>query len=379
MGCVYSRGAIKWIKYRGVDGRLHYESSGSEKVKVAERLLKLREGDIEHGVPVTPKIGRVTFNEAAEDLLTDYRVHKRPSLEDAEIRIEKHLRPVFGGRLLTSIMRADIVKYQAQRQAEGAANGTINRELTTLKRMFSLAREGGKLLHAPKIPLLSEEGAVRTGFFERELFDSVISHLPKALRPVAAFGYHTGWRRGEILNLQWRQVDRRAGEVRLDPGTTKNREGRMFPYGEFPTLRELIEAQWQAHEQLKAKGILSPWVFPRLRGAKPGDRIGSFRKAWATACKRAGCPGRLFHDLRRTAVRNLVRAGVPEKVAMTLTGHKTRAVFERYNIVSDGDVRAAVRRLGDSFGDSQPAASTPTAQNSQNPSRKSLRARSSGG
>ena len=187
---------------------------------------------------------------------------------------------------------------------------------------------------------------------------------------MATFGYHTGWRRGEILNLQWRQVDRRAGEVRLDPGTTKNKQGRVFPYGEFPTLHTLIEAQWQAHEQLKAKDILSPWLFPRLRGAKPGDRIGSFRKAWATACTKAGYPGRLFHDLRRTAVRNLVRAGVPEKVAMTLTGHKTRAVFERYNIVSDSDVRAAVRRLGDSFGDSQPAESTSVAQKSQNPSQK---------
>ncbi len=85
---------------------------------------------------------------------------------------------------------------------------------------------------------------------------------------------------------------------------------------------------------------LTPWIFHRK-----GRQIGDFRKAWTTACEKAGVPGRIPHDFRRTAVRNLVRAGVPERVAMQMTGHKTRSVFERYNIVSEGDLDAAAKRL----------------------------------
>ena len=149
----------------------------------------------------------------------------------------------------------------------------------------------------------------------------------------------TGWRiPSEVLTLEWRQIDFTAGEVRLDPGQTKNREGRVFPF--TPELRVLLEAQREmTHKLVPTRGII-PWVFHRL-----GRRITKFPKSWRDACVAAGCPGRIPHDLRRTAVRNLVRAGVPESVAMKLTGHKTRSVFERYNIVSDGDLRDAVTKL----------------------------------
>ena len=172
------------------------------------------------------------------------------------------------------------------------------------------------------------ENNVRTGFFEREEFTAVRDALPARLRAVVVFACFTGWRvPSEVVRLQWRQIDRTAGTVRLDPGRTKNSDGRIFPYGDLlPELRDTIEEQWATHEALQARGILSPWVFPRLRGAHPGRRIGSFRKAWHSACATAGCPGRIPHDFRRTAVRNLVRAGVPERVAMMLTGHKTRSV-----------------------------------------------------
>jgi integrase len=177
---------------------------------------------------------------------------------------------------------------------------------------------------------------VRTGFFEPEQYAAVLAHLSAFLRPVMQFAYITGWRiASEVLGLQWRQVDFAAAEVRLDVGTTKNQEGRTFPF--TPELRAVLEAQYAAHLRLARTGQIVPWVFFRLvakgrRGPLQAKRIRRFDKAWKNACRLAGCPGRIPHDFRRTAIRNLVRAGVPERVAMQMTGHKTRSVFERYNI-----------------------------------------------
>jgi len=148
--------------------------------------------------------------------------------------------------------------------------------------------------------------------------------------------------------LEWRQVDSASGEIRLDPHTTKNDEGRVFYMND--DLRALLKERREEHERLKKAGQIEPWVFWRMvadkrGGKKQPKRVKAFGKAWTNATQAAGCPGRIPHDLRRTAVRNMVRAGIPERVAMQLTGHKTRSVFERYNIVSEGDLREAARRL----------------------------------
>jgi integrase len=178
---------------------------------------------------------------------------------------------------------------------------------------------------------------------------SVLRHLSVEIQPVIEFAYLTGWRiASEVLPLEWRQVDFDGGEVRLDAGTTKNGEGRVFPL--TAELRTLLTAQHAHHERLKKAGHIFPQVFFReVAEGRGGDKkpqpIVSFGKAWKSACKAAGCPGRIPHDLRRTAVRNFVRNGVPERVAMQLTGHKTASVFQRYNIVSDGDLRDAAKRL----------------------------------
>ena len=183
-------------------------------------------------------------------------------------------------------------------------------------------------------------GDSSVGFFEREQFLSVLQRLPEQVGPVATFAYITGWRiDSEVLPLEWRRVDFVAGEVRLDPGKTKNGEGRTFPMTR--DLRELLDGQRAITENLQRRlKVVCPHVFHRA-----GQPIKSFRVAFRTACTDAGCPGRVLHDFRRTAVRNLVRAGIPERVAMQMTGHKTRSVFERYNIVSAGDLREAAKRL----------------------------------
>jgi integrase len=351
MGMTYQRGVVWWVKYYR-NGRPIRESSGSSKESDAINLLKIREGDIAHGLPVNPKLNRIRFDEAAEDLKTEYAVNGRRSADELERRIRLHLLPCFGGRRLAMISTADVNAFILKRQKDVMvvgeterkySNGEINRELTTLKRILNLARQNGKLMHVPYVPMLKERN-VRTGFFEREQFGRLLAHLPAAIRPAVQFGYITGWRiPSEILRLQWRHVDFEARVVRLDPHTTKNDEGRTFPFTD--ALEQVLEAQKAEHDHLKAKDVICPWVFNRSNRKVKGKRITTFVKAFRAACTKAGCPGRIPHDLRRTAVRNLVHAGVPERVAMQMTGHKTRSVFERYNIVSECDLVEAARKL----------------------------------
>jgi integrase len=377
-GSVYKIGKVWWIAYRGTDGLRKTESTaglpGHGKNKgEAERLLAKRVGAREHNLPVIRHAEKLTFDEAAQAVIDDFKANGKSSIAVVKRRIRLHLLPYFGGRRMAGITSADVTAFIAKRQTDtiitrkahvitlddgteqqvpavtkAVSNAEINRELQTLKRCFSLAIDSGLLAMRPKITML-RESAARSGFFEREPYASVLAHLPTEIRPVITFAYITGWRiASEVLPLEWRQVDFAAGEVRLDAGTTKNREGRVFPMTH--DLRALLEAQHAEHERLKRAGHLCPNVFWRMvaderGGEKHPKAITSFTKAWRIACKAAGCPGRIPHDLRRTAVRNLVRAGIPERVAMRMTGHKTPSVFQRYNIVSDGDLREAVVKI----------------------------------
>ncbi len=341
MGELRLRGRVWWIRYYR-NGRRYEESSRSDKKGEAQRLLAMREGDIARGVPVTPQANRLRFEEAAQDVVTDYRVNGKRSLEHVERRMKLHLLPVFGARRMVGITTADVRTFIAQRQAAGASNAEINRELAILKRSFTLAVQAGKLMTRPHVPMLAENN-VRKGFFERQEFEDVRAHLPADLQGVVTFAFLTGWRvASEVLSLEWRQVDRGAGTVRLDPGTTKNAEGRLFPYGDMlPELRDLIESQYKTKQETeRTQGAVVARVFHRN-----GAPIRDFRSAWRSACEAAGVPGRIPHDFRRTAVRNLVRAGVSERTAMQLTGHKTRSVFDRYDIVNEADLREAVSKL----------------------------------
>ncbi len=340
MGCIYKRGATYWIKYSR-EGRAYYESSGSKKHEDAKRILRLREGDIERGVPVTPRIGRMRFEEAADDLLTDYLVNKRRSSDGVKRRIRLGLEPFFRGRRMTQISTADINRYIQVRQTAEAANATINRELAALKRMYNMAITAGKLLHRPHIPMLREDNT-RTGFFERHQFESVRAQLPAELRGLVTLAYTFGWRiSSEVLPLRWLQIDQQAGTIRLEPGTTKNTSGRTVAYIEIDEVREAIELEWQRHLALQRDGTICPWVFFRKQGAQ----IKTFRRAWVSACRRAGVAGRVLHDFRRTAVRNFERVGVPRKVAMAMVGHKTESVYRRYDIVTESDLHDAAAKM----------------------------------
>jgi len=178
---------------------------------------------------------------------------------------------------------------------------------------------------------------------------SVLAHLPEDLAAVVEFGFITGWRiAAEVVPMEWSRVDFHAGDVRLDVGTTKNGDARMFPM--TAPLRHLLEAQHVKHEALKKAGQICPLVFWRMvaetrGGEKKPKPIGSFKRAWHLACRAAGVPGKKLHDLRRTAIRNLDRAGVSRTVGMELVGHRTEEIYNRYNITSDSDRRDAARKL----------------------------------
>ena len=195
-----------------------------------------------------------------------------------------------------------------------------------------------------------KEASPRAGFFERADYEAVRRRLKPELQVAVTIAYTYGWRVQEILELERRQLDLERGTLRLDPGTTKNDEGRVVYL--TPELARLLGEQLERIRAVERKtGRIIPYLFPYLSGRRRlGHRRRDFRKAWAEACTKAGCPGMLRHDLRRTAVRNLVNAGVPERVAMAVTGHKTRSVFDRYHIVSPADLQTATRRLAEAHG-----------------------------
>lgn len=173
-------------------------------------------------------------------------------------------------------------------------------------------------------------------------FQAVKKHLPEYLQRPMTFACLTGWRTpSEILTLEWKQVDFSAGTVRLEPATTKNDEGRVFPFAVLPALAELLRKQWaRTMDYQFTTGQAVKWAFHRK-----GRPIKDFRKAWNVACKAAGVPERTPHDFRRTAVRNLERAGVPRSVAIKLTRHKTESVYRRYAIVSEADLSEGLKKL----------------------------------
>jgi len=332
LGRVFKRPASNfyWIAYshRGKEIR---ESSGSPKESDARRLLKRRLAETQSGKFVGPSEERVTFGDLVALYEQDYDVRGLRSRWTADARV-KHLRAFFGLDKVLSITPARLRAYQAARLAEDAETSTVNREVAALHRMFQLARKQGLVSTVPVFPGRLEEPPARQGFFEHAEYEAIRKHLPSDYQDVLDFGYYTGWRRREVTELTWAEVDLVGGVVRLDPERSKSKSARLLPLS-LP-LREVIE------RRVALRLLESPLVFH-----KDGVPVGDWRKTWNRACRLAGFPEKRFHDLRRTVARNLVRSGVPERVAMALLGHKTRSVFDRYNIVSEADLKQAAGRL----------------------------------
>jgi integrase len=272
-------------------------------------------------------------------------------------RLLSNLKPLeehFGDYRATELTGADVDRFITHAKQHGrrvvqevpgkptkakpAKDASINRCLQLLRQSYKLALRDGKLTSAPYIQRLSEVGNARQGFFDAPDFYRVLGHLPLYLQDYTLFAYLTGWRAGEIRSLSWLDID--GDTIKLQAIHSKNRTARTIPLaGE---LAELIERRKAARLVKTTTGTVQTMVQAKHIFHCKGEPVGDFRKAWATACKLAGCPGKLFHDLRRTAVRDMVRSGTPQTVAMSISGHKTASIFQRYSITDTRDQQTAL-------------------------------------
>jgi integrase len=317
-----------WVGYYH-RGKEYRENSSAENEAAALKFLKERVKALGRG-QVKPQEERVTFEAIAADFIKDYEVNAKRSLRAAKLS-KHHLTDFFGPDRALDITTERARQYIAKRQGEKASNASINRELAALKRMFSLSVQGGALSSKPYIPRLEENNA-RQGFLDHAAFMALRENLVDYLKDPVTFLYFSGWRVSEMRSLEWRDVDLTGKIIRLRAEFSKNKEARPLPL-----TGELLDVLNRAKSNRR---LDCPFVFHHK-----GKAVGDFRKAWRNAYKAATLGKVLVHDLRRTAVRNLVRAGVPERVAMSLSGHKTRSVFDRYNIVSESDLAQATERL----------------------------------
>jgi integrase len=306
----------------------------------AERQLAEKLGEKAKGAPIASR-ARITVSQLLDLVVCDYKARKLRSVEDLKWRIE-------GIRDRTGKIRAakygtdHIQAYIAQRQGDRMADSTINRELAIVRRGFNLAyKHEPRLIDRVPTFNLIELDNTRQGFLEHEQYRTLLAELPDRLKVLFVVGFHLGTRLGTLRRMKWPQVDFVNREIRIEKKQSKGKMPHTLPiYGEMETW-----LKWQ-RERLDVSFPGCPWVFHYL-GQKP---IGAHLKGWSEACDRAGLPGLLFHDLRRTAVRNMERAGIPRKVAMQITGHKTESVYLRYDIVSARDLKIAAAKMEEFLG-----------------------------
>lgn len=366
-GRIYQRGKTFWIQY-SVRGELHRESSRSSERKDAVRLLKQRVGESISGKVSGLSVEKISLADLIEALRADYEAKENRSVATID-RIERHLVGYFGASARAiSITRAKLQLYVKTRQASrikrkgvmvAPSGSSINNELRLLRHGFNLLVQDRRLSHdhVPKMPMVAEAGP-RQGFVDDDQFEQLRDALPDYLRDPIAFLYFSGWRKSALKHLEWdRDVelvrDARGeitgGKVYLQAAFAKNKTTWELPIA--GAIAEVIRRAWAARKPECAL------VFHR-----DGAPIGDFRKAWRKSVRAAklgtmsvDARGNLaehpllIHDLRRSCVRNLVRAGVRESIAMQITQHKTRSVFLRYDITDGADREDAMAKQAASF------------------------------
>ena len=348
-GRVFLRGRIFWIAYyapkngRMVEVRESFGTSEeAARKRLEDRLHEVRNHKKGIKAFVGPKQEKVTVEELLQHLERDYLIHKRSSWRRLKSHLT-HVRNYFRSDRARSITRSRLLAYIEFRQNEGAANATINRELEPLQRAFSLALENEVLAFAPKFPSLPEDNA-RQVFFNRADFIKVVANLKfrdkldTDLQDFMAWFFFTGMRPKETKSLTWASFDKEKWTIRLEAKDAKTRSARKLAIdGE---LKAIIQRRIEARKRFPH----CPLIFHRR-----GKAVGDFRKVWKKACEAVGLVGGLTgyipYDCRRTAVRNLIRAGVEESTAMKISGHRTRSMLDRYNIQDEQDIQEAMVKV----------------------------------
>ena len=327
-----------WMKYYD-NGHPICESTKKYEKREAKAVLQKAEAKVLEGQREGTTVNKTRFEDLIELMEGDYQLKGRKTWK-RRLQHIGHLRQSFGGMRIKAITSDRVQQYITKRHSEKAANATINRELECLHRMMVLGTRctPPKCTHILHIEKLREDN-VREGFFEHDEFLALRGAAADHLKLALTIAYYTGMRQGEIIGptgLKWEQVNLEEGTIRLTGKHTKTNTARVvYMTGDFLLVMMKMKEQRDQHYPD------CPYVC-HLRG----QYLKELKHSWKTACQRIGLIGKTFHDLRRTGVRNLVRAGVPETVAMKISGHKTRAVFDRYNITSEGDLKEAATRLG---------------------------------
>jgi integrase len=348
-GSVYLQGGTYWIQYRA-DGKVYNESAKTDKKMEAIDLLKKKAGEIALGHRPSRDFSKTTFEDLKEIYFTNFDRKQKKDKERAELAI-KHLEEIFKGYRVMHITEKLINEYAKGRLEEEVSRAIVNRELSVLRAMLRLGVRH-KLVSVERMPTIEmyAPSDPRQGFIEREQYQKLLEAFPEWLKPVLTFAFQTAWRKEKILGLKWESIDLKERQITLPSRMSKN--GKARPIYADDVVYKVLQGQKQ--RQIEAGVESFPFVFHRRRSTggsrterkenrKP-ERIGDFKKVWAKACEKAGLEGLLFHDLRRSAIREMVRNGYSESVAMQISGHSTRAVFDRYNIVSLQDQKAAAER-----------------------------------
>jgi len=328
------RGCARWYIRYFRNGKRITESTGSTDRKVAEQKLRQRLAQIATGTFTGPHVERIRVEDLYEPFIADLKRRGKGTDQPAR-RWKLHLEPFFGWRRVQAVGTDQLNEYVNQRRDDGAMPATVNREIAALRSMFRLGyySQPPKVTRLPKFPHLEEDN-VRTGFVDSAAYDKLAAAANQLwMRALLEIYYTYGWRLSEVLSLQVRQVDFVANVIRLDVGTTKNKEGREVHM--TPTVRALLA---ECCTGKKPDGA----VFTRKRKDGSHHPVLNFRKAWRNLCKAAGVPDLLVHDLRRSAAVTLRRSGVAEEVIMKMGGWKTSSVFKRYSIVSQSDISEAL-------------------------------------
>jgi integrase len=345
-------GSPYWWMYYSLRGKQYRESTrvllvtgeGAEvSRREAEKVLRRRLREVGADIIgardfITPKNERVTVSQILDELVDDLKIREKYS-KPTQSHL-KAIRAQFGDHAAVSLNDAEIRKYIQKTRERGVANATINRRTQLLGQAYGLA--GKRVGVGPKIIKLSEADNVRHGFLDLEDFERFVIFLPNDIQDFARWAYSTGWRKGTISRLEWSMVDFKAGLVTAPGRITKNGEPVRVPLqGMF---EEIMRRRWEKRSYKRKNGAtaISKLVFYREPDGSP---VGDIDKAWITACRKAGLERFLFHDLRRSAVRNLRRANIDETDAMKITGHKTVSVFHRYDIRDNRDLEAALTKL----------------------------------